>query len=84
VEVLDLFSGKLKIYLQLPWGCSVLLILVALVGGLMLYTKMLGIIVVQNLVNFLFLISVVVSITRSDKDWWLELTRDPSISQDRG
>jgi hypothetical protein len=46
------------------------LILVALVGGLILNTKALGVTAVQNLIDFPFLVGFVV-ITRGDQDWWL-------------
>ena len=70
MEVLNPVSGKLKIRPRLPWGCSVPLIPVAPVGGLVLHTKALGGAAIQNLINFPFLMAFVV-ITRSDQDRWL-------------
>jgi hypothetical protein len=70
VEIPNPISSKLKIRPWLLGGCSIPLIPVALVGSLILNTKVLGITVVQNLINFPFLMGFVI-ITRGDQDRWL-------------
>jgi hypothetical protein len=60
VEIPNPISSKLKIHPRLLGGCSIPLILVALVGGLILNTKVLGVTAVQNLINFPFLMGFVI------------------------